>query len=298
MNALMQPAGIHRFVRRLSCSQRVLPTVVAGALLVASAPSEAQERSTWRRGEAATQPRPTIFHSTMAANLPTAETLSKGELLFEISHRFEPPISDAEDALFGLDGPVFLRLGLGVALSDRALFSVTRSNLQDNYDANLKVRVVERGGALPVAVAVAGGWAYNAELPETVDRSTQVYGQVIFNVAPSRSLALGVVPWVLRDPDLEADEAETTAGVGAYAQVYLSPQVSVLGEWNVSEGFSDFTHDAGSLAVQLETGGHFFTLMVTNSIRPNPTQFLAGADVPFEPGDWRFGFNVTRLLVF
>jgi hypothetical protein len=30
----------------------------------------------------------------------------------------------------------------------------------------------------------------------------------------------------------------------------------------------------------------------------NPTQFLGGSNVSFEPDEWRFGFNITRLLPF
>ena len=30
----------------------------------------------------------------------------------------------------------------------------------------------------------------------------------------------------------------------------------------------------------------------------NPAQFLAGAAHPFESGEWRLGFNITRLLRF
>lgn len=244
------------------------------------------------------QDRLTIFHSTQAANLPTAETLERGRMLFEISHRFEPAIADGVDNLWGLDGPVFLRLGLGIAVTDRLTMTLTRSNLQDNYDFNAKLRLLETRGDLPLMAAVSGGIAYNGELPESFERSTQFYGQLILNGLLGERLAVGVVPWLLRDPDLEAPEASTTAGVGAYAQFYLSRRVSLLGEWNATEGFSDFTHDAGTLALELETRGHFFKLMVTNSIRLNPSQFLAGADVPFEPGEWRFGFNITRRLVF
>jgi hypothetical protein len=280
----------------MSVLSRASLVALAGGLL--AHPLLGQDNPRWQRAQAPTQPRLTIFHSTQAANLPTAETLERGEVLFEISHRFEPAVSDGEDALWGLDGPVFLRLGLGVAVTDRLIATVTRSNLQDNYDFNAKMRLFEARGPLPLMAAVAGGLAYNGELPESFERSTQFYGQLILNAQVGDRLALGVVPWILRDPDLEAPEAETTAGVGAYGQFYLSDQVSVLGEWNATEGFSDFTHDAGTLALELETGGHFFKLMVTNSIRLNPSQFLAGADVAFEPGEWRFGFNVTRLLVF
>ena len=56
-----------------------------------------------------------VFHSTQSANLPTTETLRGGNWLFEISHRFSPRISEGVGALWGLDGPVYNRLGLSFA---------------------------------------------------------------------------------------------------------------------------------------------------------------------------------------
>lgn len=289
------PAGA-RFRRRFRAATR--RACAGGALAAVFAGSLGAQEPSWNRDRGPTQTRLALFHSTQAVNLPTVETLNGGELLFEIAHRFEPAISDAEDALFGLDGPVFLRLGLAYALTDRAMVGVSRSNLQDNYDLSVKVRLAEVRGSLPLMVGVAGGLAYNGELPASVERETQLYGQLILNTMLSGRFGVGVVPWILRDPDLELPDAETAIGVGLYGQAYLSDQASVLFEWNATEGYSDFTHDAGTLALELETGGHFFKLMVTNSVRPNPSQFLAGADVAFEPDEWRLGFNITRVLVF
>ncbi|MEQ9568697.1 MAG: DUF5777 family beta-barrel protein [Longimicrobiales bacterium] len=284
-------------MKRLASIPAATVAVVATLAVVWAGPARAQE-PTWNRDRGPTEPRLALFHSTQAVNLPTVETLNGGELLFEIAHRFEPAISEAEDALFGLDGPVFLRLGLAYALTDRVMVGVTRSNLQDNWDLNVKARLAGIRGGLPLMIGVAGGFAYNGELPASAERESQLYGQLILNTMLGERVGLGVVPWVLRDPDLELAEAETALGVGLYGQWYLSDQASVLFEWNATEGYSDYTEDAGTLALELETGGHFFKLMVTNSVRPNPSQFLAGADVPFEPDEWRLGFNITRVLVF
>lgn len=283
---------------RVRIRTRALVVAAATALTLPTARPTAAQEPSWSRDRGPTEPRLALFHSTQAVNLPTAETLNGGELLFEIAHRFEPAISEAEDALFGLDGPVFLRLGLSYAVTDRLMVGVTRSNLLDNYDLNVKLRLAGIRGRVPLMVGLSGGLGYNGDVPESVDRKTQMYGQLILNSMLGDRVGLGVVPWVLRDPDLEAEEAETAVGVGLYGQVYLTDQASVLFEWNATEGYSDFTHDAGTFALELETGGHFFKLMVTNSVRPNPSQFLAGADVPFEPDEWRLGFNITRVLVF
>ena len=38
-----------------------------------------------------------VFRSTQSANLPTAVMLSRGNVLFEVSHRFDTPISQGAD---------------------------------------------------------------------------------------------------------------------------------------------------------------------------------------------------------
>ncbi|MBD3298810.1 MAG: hypothetical protein GF341_09165, partial [candidate division Zixibacteria bacterium] len=69
----------------------------------------------WERSAPATTPELKLFESTHAINLPTAEPLNAGEFQFEITHRFFPKFSDGYDDLYGLDGPVNMRLGLGYA---------------------------------------------------------------------------------------------------------------------------------------------------------------------------------------
>ncbi|MEX0837782.1 MAG: DUF5777 family beta-barrel protein, partial [Gemmatimonadota bacterium] len=98
-----------------------------------------------------------IFHSSHAANLPTTTTLPAGDLLFEISHRFTPAISDGSEAFWGLDGPVINRLGLAYAVTGAALLGVRRSNLADNVELWGSTRLVEGGSeGLPFAFGVTG----------------------------------------------------------------------------------------------------------------------------------------------
>ena len=88
-----------------------------------------------------------VFHSVQAANLPTATTLRGGDLLFEISHRFNSAISDGADALWGFDGPVFNRIGLSYGLSDQLTVGVLRTNLADNLELDATLRFWEGGDA-------------------------------------------------------------------------------------------------------------------------------------------------------
>lgn len=280
-------------------------SAVAAAALLALWPalSAAQDRPTrWERRAEATVPPVTVFHATQSANLATAETLRRGEWLFEISHRFLPAVSDGAEALWGLDGPVFNRLGLAYAVSDRVMVGVLRTNLADNLEVNAKARVVEGGReSMPFMVALNGGVAWNTGLPTVdglKDNESQAYAQVVVNVLVGERLALGVVPTFLRNPRVDDVEAANAFVLGLAGQFYLSPMVSLLGEWVVAEERPGLEHDAGTFGIEMETGGHFFKLILTNSARMNPTQLLGGTPFAFTPDEWRLGFNITRLLAF
>lgn len=279
--------------------------LVAGLALALLTPylASAQDRPVrWERRSEATVPPVTVFHSTMAANLQTAETLRKGEWLVEISHRFLPPVSDGSDALWGLDGPVFNRLGLAYAVSDRVMVGVLRSNLTDNVELNAKARLLEGGrDGVPFMVGAMGGLAWNTQLPDLPaydGNERQAYAQVMVNALVGGRLAVGVTPTLLHNPRLEDTATENAVALGLNGQLYLSPGVSLMGEWVVSGSRPGLEHDAGTFGIELETGGHFFKLVLTNTARMNPTQNLGGTPFAFSADQLKLGFNITRLLAF
>jgi hypothetical protein len=285
-----------------------VPFVLGGLSLMlvgvggwASLTAQEQPRQ-WERRSDATKPPLTIFHSTQVINLPTAETLSRGEWQFEIAHRFLPAVSEGSDALWGLDGPVNMRLGLGYAPADRLLVTLARSNFMDNWDLQAKVRAMElEGDLLPLMVAVQGGASWSSEVPERDSGDSgnfQYYGQLILNTMVADRLALGFVPSYLYNVLLDRIDPVQDVYWSFYGQLFLTDVFSVNGEWTVGENRAELEHDTGSFGVELETGGHFFKVFLTNSVRLNPSQFLVGTDLPFEPDEWRLGFAITRLLRF
>jgi hypothetical protein len=67
-------------------------------------------------------------------------------------------------------------------------------------------------------------------------------------------------------------------------------------EWNPTVyGWRD-SYNSLAFGIELETGGHFFKLFVTNNVNINTAQYLAGADKKFGKESIRLGFLITRLL--
>ncbi|HKI83770.1 MAG TPA: DUF5777 family beta-barrel protein [Candidatus Krumholzibacteria bacterium] len=284
-----------------------LRSMIAALLVLSFTPTVlyAMEQSVgWHRREDTTALPITVFHSTQSANLPTAQTIFKGEWQFEISHRFQPPFSAGSDALWGLDGPIYNRLGLSYGVTDRVMMSVLRSNLEDNLELGAKWRFREGHlKGLPYQLAVMGGLASNTSVgpsygPGYRNREAQSYAQFILDALLADRLALGVVTSYLNNAQIADTRTLNEVTVGLNAQLYLARMFSVFTEWNASKSYEGLRHDALTFGLEIETGGHFFKLMASNSERPNPTQFLGGTPIAFTPHQWRFGFNLTRILRF
>lgn len=249
-----------------------------------------------------------VFHSTQSANLHTATMLRPGSWLFEISHRFINPTSAGSENLWGVDGPAFIRLGLSYQATDRLSLALMRTNLDDNVELDAKLGVATMDlEAVTLELAAAGGVAVNTQVIEIdqpsqdqlrEDNEVQLYAQLLVNALLGERVAVGVVPSYLRNPRLLDVESEDALALGLHAQAYLSDAMSVFGEWIVSESIPSQQYDSGTFGIEFETRGHFFKLLVTNQIRPNPTQYLGGAPNPFESDELRLGFNITRLLPF
>lgn len=254
----------------------------------------------WQREETGTEQPVELFHSTHAVNLPTAETIGKNELETEISHRFIPTIKSGSKDFWGFDGPVTNRLAISYGITNKTQITLGRSNFDDNYELWLKQKLLEHNNtSFPFVISVLGGAAWNTDnlARESSDsRSFQFFGQAIFNTMFYKKLGLGVVPSYLYNAHLECEEVEYSFTTGVYIQYYLSDMFSLVAEYNPTiTGWRQY-HNPLGFGLEIETGGHFFKIFLTNSTDLNMSQFLAGADKSFNDGDLRFGFMITRLL--
>jgi hypothetical protein len=272
------------------------------SLLIFSTLSPAQEKKVrWQKTESE-QIDLELLHSTQVLNLPTAETLKKGDFQFEISHRFNTPISSGVSELYGLDGSVTMRLGLGYAFTNRFLVNVARSNLEGNIDTQLKYKLFQlRHDTFPTLITAQAGFAYNGkpvkDIPEG-NSKFQYFGSIIFNTLINKNIGIGVVPTYLYNSHIYCPDVQDSFTLGFYVQHYFSEIWSFIFEANPTiSGWRD-QYDSYAFGVEIETGGHFFKMLLGTNNRMNFPQYIAGAQSKFNSGDWFIGFNITRLLRF
>lgn len=260
----------------------------------------AQDNISWERSIPAGSGEVLVFNSDHAVNFETANTISGGNLEFQIYHRFFPPISEGYDNMYGLDGPVNMRLGFAYAVTDDIMVALGRSNVDDNLDLRGKWRFFQfAGDKYPVVMAIQGGIAWNTGLfnrDDTDGRNFQYYGQLIINTRILKDLALGAVPSYLYNSDIRSTDYLDLFALGAYAQYYFTARMSVLFETGTVLDGQSKPYDTYAWGFELQTAGHFFKLFVTNGLTLNPSQYLAGSSFSFDTDQWRLGFMVTRLI--
>lgn len=260
-----------------------------------------EEKVEWKRTPVTEVPDLHLFRSTQSLSLPTAEMLQKGDVQFEISHRFYPTVKTGIKNFFGLDGPVSMRIALGYALTNNLSLTLGRSNILGNVDLRAKYKFLQiPNNLMPVVAALRLGGAWNTETgrSSTDSRNYQYYGQLIINTLYSDALGIGIVPSYLYNSSIFTPDVEKTFALGTYIEGYLSHRFGLIFEW--SPVISGYRRNANPMAfaIEINTGGHFFKIMLTNSTYLNPSQYLAGADDPAKGNSWRLGFNITRLFKF
>ncbi|MBN1561090.1 hypothetical protein JW998_12625 [candidate division KSB1 bacterium] len=241
-----------------------------------------------------------LFHSPIAAMLPTAETLQKGDWEFEVSHRFTTPVSQGSSSFWGMDGPATIRLALGYAVSDALMLHIGRTNAMDNVELTAKYKATQLDNkSFPIGFSVRGGIAYNGEIYDPVKsdaRRFQYYAQLIANTLVQKKIGVGLAPTYLYNAHIFCVDPQYSFTFGSYVQYYVSPRWSVLAEWNPTVSGWRRSYDSLTLGFELETGGHFFKIFLTNNDKVNTAQYIAGADKDFFAGDIRIGFLITRTF--
>jgi len=164
-----------------------------------------------------------------------------------------------------------------------------------------------RHDVFPLLAGLRAGGAWNTEVYDPVtgeerdlteSKNFQFYGQIILNTMFADKLGIGLVPSYLYNSHIYCEDTEYSFTLGGYVQFYISDMFSVYTEYNPTVTGWREGHNPIAVGMEIETGGHFFKIFLGNSRSLNPSQYLTGADLDVTEGDWRLGFNITRILVF
>lgn len=225
---------------------------------------------------------------------------AKGEFYFLVSHRFGD-LSKGFDNFFGLDQAT-TEIGGIYGLTDALAVNLSRHTYQKTFELGGKYRLLKQTGKIPVEVVGYHVMSINTELKKDVypllqfsDRLTYV-SQLLVSRRFSEKFSLQLSPSFVRknlvDPQTE-DHSQFLTGVGG--RYKLSKRVSLNAEY--FQNFSDTSYQNPlSVGLDLETGGHVFQLVFSNSQPMTEAGYLCNATGNWGKGSVFFGFNLYRVF--
>lgn len=249
--------------------------------------------------------RTATFKGTRLINGHSVETVGKNNMDFVISHRFDR-INSGFEEFFGLDAAT-IRLGLEYGINDRLMFGIGRSSFQKNFDYFTKYKLIRQTTGstnIPISVTFFGGYAIRTQktTPQLSgsDRSSYT-AQFLIARKFSEAFSLQLSPTLIHRnrTDIFTDN-KTVIASGIGGRMKLTKRTSLNGEYNYvlpNQINSNYKNNL-SFSYDIETGGHIFQLLFTNSFGMTERQFITETDGSWGNGDIHFGFNISRTFSF
>ena len=246
------------------------------------------------------------FKGTRVVNGQSVETKRKGELEFIFSHRFGR-INEGSYTLWGLDD-AYVRLGLEYGITDRLGISIARTSVDKTYDGYIRYKVLRQATgekSFPISVTAITNMYYKTQPSEEenpaydpVDRLA--YGaQLIIARKFSTNFSFQLNPVFIHRNAVEQDyENNDDIALGMATRYKFTKSMALTAEYflRLNEHEQSPYYDAIGIGIDIETGGHVFQLVFTNSRGMFERAVVAETEGDFFDGDIHFGFNISRTF--
>ena len=244
------------------------------------------------------------------------------ELFLYVAHRFGS-INGGIKTLFGLD-IANTKIEMFYGLSDNFQVGFSRESLKKTYTINFKNKITSQESNFPLNISIYNSFNYNSSdfLAPGVDLSfsqrSLFLSQLLISNRVSEKLSFQLTPsFVKRNyneerilfengevvfengvPVFTTFDREYNYALGLGASYKINKRTALNIEYfaNLNRVENSPNSDAISVGVDIETGGHVFQLIFSNTQSIDDVSVILDAE-----GDWTkrhifFGFNILRIF--
>jgi hypothetical protein len=248
------------------------------------------------------------FKGTRLVNGQSVETKGQGELEFIFAHRFGP-INGGLYELFGLD-QAYVRLGLEYGITDRLGVGFGRNSVDKTMDFYGRWKLLRQSKGvrnMPVTVTAFGQAAAKMSPRKsddptgtlTFENRMSYTAQLLIARKFSQKLSLQLMPTMVHRNRVDKTiENNDIFALGIGGRMKVSRSVALTTEFYHRFNISDVnpTKDVIGFGIDIETGGHVFQLVITNTRGLTERAWLTESTDDFFKGAIHLGFNITRTF--
>lgn len=251
------------------------------------------------------------FKSTRIINGHSIEQAKQKQLEFRISHRFGT-LNTGAYGLFGLDQSV-IHFSLEYGINNWLMVGAGRGSLNKVYDGFAKIRLLKQATGvknMPIHLSYFSSVELTTlEFPDRPEGTSNYFSsrlayvqQLLIARKFNENLSVQLTPTFIHRNlvKTELDKNDIYA-LGIGARYKLTKRLSVNGEYFYTvnpnaEHLDPRTYNVMSVGVDIETGGHVFQLMLTNTQGMREGSFIPATTGSWGDGDIHLGFNISRVF--
>lgn len=246
------------------------------------------------------------FKTTRIANGHSIENVGKGILDFRVNHRFGQLNAGLKE-FFGLDNAT-TRIGFDYGITDWLMVGIGRSTYMKDVDGFVKVKLLRQteNNGMPVSVSYMGaGSIQDVKITEPpagagypFSNRVAYVNQLLIARKFSNWLSLQLMPTHVHYNLVQyRTDPNDIFALGLGGRVKLSNRIAFTGEYYMLLGDKiGGTRNSLTLGFDIETGGHVFQLMFTNSTGITERTVVGQTTGRWDKGDIHFGFNISRVF--
>ncbi len=253
------------------------------------------------------------FKSTRIINGHSIEQMKKKQLDFRISHRFGT-LNSGTYGLFGLDES-HIHFSLEYGIKDWLMLGAGRASQNKTYDGFAKVRLLRQSSGtkfMPVHVSYFTSIEImTLKFPERPVGTSNYFSsrlafvnQLLIARKFNENLSVQLTPTFIHRNLVKTElDMNDIYALGIGTRYKLSKRLSLNAEYYYTfnpnaKSLEPRPYNALSVGVDIETGGHVFQIMLTNSQGMREGSFIPQTTGSWLDGDIHLGFNISRVFAF
>lgn len=244
------------------------------------------------------------FKGVQIASMQSTKVAAKNEWYFVVSHRFGD-LTNGLDNFFGMDSAL-TKIGALYGATDWLTFGLSRHTYNKTYELSTKYRLSNQyDNGFPFTIVGYHTVDINSELDKDVfpalkgsDRFAFT-SQLLISRKFSDNLSLEINPMLIHKnlyEPLTENKDNFLLGIGG--RYKISKRMSINAEYGARLNAVESTtyHNPLSLGLDIDTGGHIFQMVLSNSQAMNDVAYFTNATGNWNGGGIYFGFNMYRVF--
>ena len=243
------------------------------------------------------------FKAIKIVNNQSTKQASEKELYLYVSHRFGS-IDEGINTLFGLD-IANTKIELLYGLTNNLQIGFSRESFKKTYSLNAKYNITTQSSNLPINSSLYISYNYNSLLDQDIyptlsnsDRNL-FFGQLLLSKNFSDKISLQLSPtYAKRGFNETIFEQENNIILGLASSYRITNRLAFNIEYSANLDRPEISpfNDVLSFGIDIETGGHVFQLLFSNTQAIDNVSVMTDAEGSWKDGKIYFGFNILRVF--